>query len=308
MKNLFNKSITFVASLIVLFACESDNKFGIDESTKGFNLRMIADRGSFNIFDPNPEVNFKVYSESSNIQEVQVVVELFQFIQQATTKRAVVKTIPGNTLTNDGSMNVHFALTDFTTAVGVDPADLGGGDIFTVYNVVELTDGRVYPDTLSLDGKEFVNMVNTFGTSGLTTSYTAQLNFPLVCTVGSPFSGTYKVTDDCGLFAGTFQLTTVAGNPSQRQFTTDFSIPGCCSFDGIGFKLDLVCGRVFVTEQSVGLGCGGGSNVDVVTSDVEVLGPGGYDDTDDSEFTANIFYSNPDCFGGFDCTLTFTKQ
>jgi hypothetical protein len=130
----------------------------------------------------------------------------------------------------------------------------------------------------------------------------------MVCTVSSPFTGTYAISDDCGLFSGTTTMTAVAGNPTQRTFGALFTIAGCCSFDNIGFTMDLVCGRVFVPTQSVGLGCGGGSNVDVVTSDIDVNGPGAYDDLDDSQFTANIYYSNPDCFGGFDCTVTFTKQ
>jgi hypothetical protein len=295
-------------SLAVLIGCEQQQEFGLAQSQTGFNFRMIPDVRSFNLADPNPTVNFTMYSETGNIRKVDVVVELFQFLNDASTARFPVKQIDGSALTNDGSSKLSISLQEMADAVNVDVSELGGGDVFTIINVVELENGNVYPDTLLLGGEEFINSENSFSTAGATTSYTAQLNFPMVCSVSSPFTGTYTISDDCGLFGGTTTLTTVAGNPTQREFLGTFTIAGCCSFDGIGFAVDLVCGRVFVQEQSVGLGCGGGSNVDVVTSAIDVLGPGAYDDADDSQFTANVFYSNPDCFGGFDCTVTFTKQ
>lgn len=295
-------------SLLAMTGCEKQEEFGKAQSQEGFNFRMVPDVKSFNLADENPTINFTMYSETENIRKVDVVVELFQFLDNKSTSRIKVKEIDGASLANDGSSKLTITLQELADAVKVDVASLGGGDVFTIYNVVELENGNVYPDTLMLGGKPVINTENSFFTSGATTSYTAQLNFPMVCSISSPFTGAYTITDDCGLFSGTVQLTPVAGNPTQRSFSATFAIPGCCSFDGIGFSPDFVCGRVFVAKQSVGLGCGGGSNVDVVTSGIDVLGPGAYDDLDDSQFTANVFYSNPDCFGGFHCTLTFTKQ
>lgn len=289
--------------LAVLFACEEQEKFGMAEADKAFNFRMVPDKGSFNLADADPSVNFTIYSETGNIDNVEVVVELYQFLNDATTDRVTLAEIDGSTLTNDGSTTLSLTLADFSAAVGVDPSTLGGGDVFSIYNVVHLENGNVYPDTLVFGGNPFFNVENSFYTAGNTTSFTGQLNFPMVCPVSSPFTGNYTVTDDCELFNGTAVLTTVAGNPTQRDFGA-----GWDTFPGIGFAFDLTCGRIFVANQSIGLGCGGGNNVNVVTSDVEDLGPGTYDDLDDSEFTINVYYSNPGCFGGFDCTLTFTKQ
>lgn len=291
-------------SLTVLIGCEKQEEFGMAQSQKGFNFRMIPDIKAFNLADADPTVKFTMYSETGNIRKVSVVVELFQFLNDATTPRYVVKEIDGATLTNDGSSQTTISLQEMADAVKVDAATLGGGDIFTIYNVVELENGNVYPDTLSLGGQDFVNTENSFFTAGATTSYTAQLNFPMVCSVSSPFTGTYVVTDDCELFSGTVQLVAVPGNPTQRDFGAEF-----LGFDNTGFALDLVCGRVFVAKQSVGLTCGAPfGDVEVVTSAIDDLGPGQYDDLDDSQFTVNIYYPNPDCFGGFDCTVTFTKQ
>jgi hypothetical protein len=294
-------------SITALIGCEEQKEFGAEQSEKGFNFRMIPDLKSFNLADADPKVNFTMYSETGNIQKVSVVVELFQFLNDETTPRYLVKEIDGAGLTNDGSSKIAISLQEMADAVDVDIAELGGGDVFTIYNIVELENGNVYPDTLDLGGNAVINTENSFFTSGSTTSYTAQLNFPMVCSVTSPFTGSYTVTDDCGLFSGTATFVTVVGNPTQRDFSALFTIAGCCEFDGLGFAVDLVCGRVFVQKQGIGIGCED-SNVDVLTSHISKNGPGAYDDLDDSQFTANIYYSNPDCFGGFECQLTFTRQ
>ena len=304
-----NKILYSIAllSLILLIGCEKQEEFGKSQSDTGFNFRMIPDARSFNLADTDPTINVTMYTETANIRQVDVVVELFQFLKDQKTKRALVKRIDGASLTNDGSSKATISLQEMATAVGVDPAELGGGDVFTIYNVVELQNGNVYPDTITLGGEQFINTENSFFTAGGTTSYTGQLNFPMVCSVSSPFTGTYAITDDCGLFSGTATLVAVAGNPTQRDFGALFTVPGCCEFDGLGFAIDFVCGRVFVANQGIGIGCGA-IPVDVQTSHISKNGPGEYDDSDDSQFTVNVLYPTPDCFGGFECRLTFTKQ
>ena len=306
MKKTIYTSILFC--LTVLFACEEQEKFGLAQSDTAVNFRMVPNAGAFNLADNNSQVTFTMYSSTDNIESIEVVVELYKFLSNSTTPRVKLTDIDGATISNDGTSKITIALQQFADAVGVDIAELGGGDVFSIYNVVELENGNVYPDTLVFGGNPFINAENAFFTSGNTTSFTGQLNFPMVCTVTEPFTGMYTVTDDCGLFSGTFELKAVPGNPTKRTFGTTFTIAGCCTFPGLGYDLDLVCGRVFVAKQGIGIGCAGVGNVDVVTSDIEDLGPGAYDDLDDSEFTSNIYYPTPACFGGFDCALTFTKQ
>lgn len=306
MKKIIYASILFC--LVVLLACEEQEKFGLVESDRAVNFRMVPDAGSFNLADNESEVTLTMYSSTDNIKSIEVVVELYRFLSNSKTSRFKLTDIDGAIINNEGTSKITISLQQFADAVGVDPGELGGGDVFSIYNIVELENGNVYPDTLIFGGNPFVNAENAFFTSGNTTSFTGQLNFPMVCTVTEPFTGMYTISDDCDLFSGTVELKTVPGNPTQRTFSALFTIAGCCSFPGLGYDLDLVCGRVFVAKQGIGIGCGAAGTVDVVTSDIEDLGPGAYDDLDDSEFTSNIYYSTPACFGGFDCSITFTKQ
>jgi hypothetical protein len=298
----------FCLSLLALAACEEQGKLGLDQSEKGFNFRMIPSAGSFNLADTDPKVTFTMYSETGNIKKVNVVVELYQFLSDTRTSRFTLAEIDGTTLTNDGSSKLTLALKAFTDATGVDPTTLGGGDVFTIYNVVELQNGRKYPDTLKLGTNEYINTENSFFPSGGTTSYTGQLNFPMVCSVSSAFTGTYIVEDDQDLFDGEVTVAAVAGNPTQRVMTGTWKLDDDNVFPGRSFKFDLTCGRVFVQTQSIGLGCGAGNNVDVVTSAIDKNGPGLYDDLDDSEFTVNVRYPNANCVGGFESVLKFTKK
>ncbi|WP_224997619.1 hypothetical protein [Cesiribacter sp. SM1] len=146
-------------------------------------------------------------------------------------------------------------------------------------------------------GDDFVYTFKVYSAAGseyfTNTSFTASTT----CVVQAPFEGTYTVTDDCELFFGTATLTKTSGNLRSFQASWD-------TFNGIGFEFDLVCEQIYVTEQSIGLGCGAGNNVDVVTAAV----PGTFSASDDSQFTVNVNYSNAGCFGGFECSLTFTKQ
>lgn len=301
-----------VAFFAVLMGCESDNKLGLDQSNRVLNFRMEADVASFNSLALNTvdqEVTFTMYSEGKNIDNVTILTDFFQFSSQTTTNRGVLAQIDGSTITNDGTTKLTLKLDDFLTATGVDFNDLAGGDVFKIYNIVELDNGQVYPDTVYIDTDDdgdldpFLNIENSF--LGGTSSFIAELAFPIVCPVTDPFVGTYAITDDQGLWLGNVTLTTNGG--SSRTFTGNWGKGTVTAngFDGIGFDFDLVCGSIFVAEQSIGLGCGGGSNVDVVTSSVN--GPGIYDDLDDSQFVINVYYSNGDCFGDFESILTFDK-
>lgn len=192
-----------VTYIIVLFAvaivisCAEQEKFGLVESVRGFNFRAIPDVNSFDISLGDPEITFTLYSQNKDIKQVNVWVELNQFATQTITDRVLLKTINGKTLTNNGSSKLSISLSEFAEAVELTHADLQGGDIFTIYNEVEMDDGRVYPDSVLLGGKPYVNMENSFSTTAVSTSYTYQLSFPVLC----PFLvdeavGTYAVTRD----------------------------------------------------------------------------------------------------------------
>jgi hypothetical protein len=99
----------------------------------------------------------------------------------ATSSRSLLTEISGSTIKNDGSSKLTFSLADFAQAVGLTVPDLVGGDAFTIYNVVELNNGLVFPDTIvTADNKQIINLGNVFS-AGVPTSYTLQLSFTVVC-------------------------------------------------------------------------------------------------------------------------------
>lgn len=219
------KQILYSAFVIVLcgliFSCEEQEKFGITESEKGFNLRVVPNINSFDISAGDPEVNLTVYSDTKTIDHVEIYVELIQFGSDGPTPRALLKEIPGNTLGNSPSINLPIKLSEFVGAVGFTLDDLAGGDLFTIYNEVHMSDGRVYPDTLEFDGEEFVNLENPFFTAKATTSFTTSLSFPVLCPfVTADAVGTYSISrDDLEVaFDAAYKPEVVAG-PGPNQVT-----------------------------------------------------------------------------------------
>ncbi len=189
-------SICIIALGSVIFSCEEQEEFGIAQSQKGFNLRLAPDKNAFDISAGDPEINFTIYTDSKTIDNVVIYVDLLKFGSDGPTSQALLKEIPGSMLTPP-STNVQMKLSEFVGAVGLTLDDLGGGDIFNIYNEVTLSDGRVYPDTLEFDGEEFANIENAFFTAAGTTSFTTTLTFPVLCPfITADAIGTYSITRD----------------------------------------------------------------------------------------------------------------
>jgi hypothetical protein len=227
MKKYKFKSV-LILSLIALFACESDYKIGYDESIAGFNLRMVPEATLFDIAQGDPSLNFKIYSDSRDIDQVTIEVELFQFAAGTTTDKGVLLSIDGSELKSEGQL-YELTLSDYAAAVGLTLAEVGSGDMFTVYNRVEMADGRVYPDTLELNGDEFVNVENSFFTVANSTSFTTTLSFPVICPfIAAEAAGTYTVTrDDFETYLDPgYEPQAVAGpGPNQVTFINLFGHP-----------------------------------------------------------------------------------
>ena len=190
-------SIFILAIGVSMVACEEQGKFGLDESEKAFNLRLAPDKGSFDISQGDPSINFTMYSDNKNIETIKIFVELLQFGDEEPTKRAMLKEVPGNVFSSSPSTVVPIKLSEFVQAVGLTLDDLAGGDIFTIYNEVALADGRIYPDSLEFDGEKFVNVENSFFTAAGSTSFTGTLDFPVLCPfIATEAAGTYSITRD----------------------------------------------------------------------------------------------------------------
>lgn len=218
-----------VLCVVVLFSCTSDNEFGEEQSARALNFRMVPSVPSIDISAGDPDMTFTMYSENNNIDRVTILVELLQFANNELTPRATLSEIDGGTITNDGSSQVTFALSDFTSVLGLSNDDLNGGDIFTVYNIVTMEDGTVYPDTIELGGEKFLNIEQAFVTAGATTSFTTNLSFPVLCPfVVSDAVGMYALTRDDleASWDPNYQPEVVAGpEPNQVIFKNMFGHP-----------------------------------------------------------------------------------
>ena len=220
MKHLLYSFFIFAIGCLLL-SCEEQENFGIAQSDKAFNLRMAPDKNSFDISAGDPEINFTIYSDTKIIDRVDIFVDLVKFGSDGPTPRALLKQIPGNTLGTSPSTTVSVKLSDFVGAVGLTLGDLGGGDLFNIYNEVILSDGRVYPDTLEFGDEKFVNVENSFFTAAGTTSFTSTLAFPVLCPfVTADAIGTYSITrDDFEVaFDPAYQPEVIAG-PGPNQVT-----------------------------------------------------------------------------------------
>ncbi|HKZ38103.1 MAG TPA: hypothetical protein VJ184_10650 [Chryseolinea sp.] len=187
----------FCTFVLGIFSCEDQEKFGLEESDKAFNLRVVPDKGSFDISAGDPSINFTMYSDTKTIDKVTILVELAQFGSDGPTSRAVLKEIPGNVFSNSSSSTVSIKLSEFASAVGFTVDELAGGDIFNIYNQVSMNDGRVYPDTILLGDDQFINVENSFFTAAGSTSFTGTIAFPVLCPfVPAEAAGTYTVTRD----------------------------------------------------------------------------------------------------------------
>jgi hypothetical protein len=222
-------SIFVTLSALLIISCEEQEDFGLAQSKKGFNLRLAPDKNSFDISAGDPEINFTIYSDNKDIDKVKIYVDLIKFGSDGPTPQALLTEIPGNTLGNSPSANVQMKLSEFVSAVGLTLDDLGGGDIFNIYNQVFLSDGRVYPDTLEFDGDEFANVENAFFTAAGTTSFTTTLTFPVLCPfVTEDAIGTYSITRDDfeAAWDPAYKPEVIAGpGPNQVTFVNMLSNP-----------------------------------------------------------------------------------
>jgi hypothetical protein len=233
LKKAFMKHILFLfffCTLVLgMFSCEDQGELGLDESDKGFNLRVVPDKGSFDISAGDPAINLTMYSDTKTIDKVTILVELAQFGSDGPTSRAVLKEIPGNVFSNSSSSTVSIKLSEFASAVGFSVDELAGGDIFNIYNQVSMNDGRVYPNTIQLGDNQFSNVENSFFTSAGSTSFTGTIAFPVLCPfIPSEAAGTYTVTrDDFETYLDpNYEPEVIAGpGPNQVTFVNLFGHP-----------------------------------------------------------------------------------
>jgi len=198
---------------------------------------------------------------------------------------------------------------DLLAGANVADEDLFGGDTFTVFLEMTLTDGRVF------------NSANAGGiiTGGFFAS-PFQYAAVVTCPVAADFMvGTYAMTIESGVFPyfgigfGTDWTTQnyeiVAGEGSTQRIAKDLIyLPAFGGFVG-DHVFNLVCGSIDTPNQALGGGVGCGGQIRGGT-DGTVFGA--YDFADDSEFTVSFNVTAGDgstCpSSSFEQTLKFVKQ
>jgi hypothetical protein len=297
MKNL-NQYILRIGAFLMLFgfvSCEDEESIRIPETEKLVNFRIQRDVTSFDSTNPNAAVELTVYSESTNIQKADMLVSHFSLIDAAEGDQYPLATIEAGQISNDGSTVLNFTLAELTSAMGMTPADLAGGDAVNIYSVVTLTDGRIYPDTVRANAElEFINVTPNIVNSSATTSFSPKLIFPILCEIPETFgSGTYlfEVIEGDNLQFGipTFDDPAVVEITATSSTERTFQI-GYLSGFGFGttaFNFTFACNVTLLEPTGAGLGCGGGG----LAWDLNVTDPGTFDISDDSEFTISILHN-----------------
>ena len=204
---------------LMMTSCDQEPRFQLEDAEVAFNYRMIRDVSSFNILDANPTVNLTVYSESENIASVDLMADVLVFNladpnNSPLTNRALIRTVNAGEFDNEGSLVITLTLEEIVDAIGFPLDSLKGGDIINLYNFATLDDGRLFPDTLELNGQNFVNLENAFFTT-TTTSFSSLLPFPISCPSNLETTTVYNVSTVventcCGLATGPVPGTNTA--------------------------------------------------------------------------------------------------
>jgi hypothetical protein len=298
-------------------SCEDEDAIRIPETEKLVNFRIQRDVSSFDSTNPDAAVELTMYSESTNIDKVDMFVSHFSLIENSESDQFPLASLNGNEITNDGSTKRSFTLVELTAAMNKTPSDLAGGDVVNIYSIVTLTDGRVYPDTVkATSDREFLNVTPNIVNSSATTSFSPKLTFPILCEMDPTFgTGTYlfeviegeniegfggsSIFDDGVMVEVTSTSNTgrvfTVGYLSAFGFTTDISF-------------DFACNVTLLGPTAAGVGCGFS-----ITWDLNAANPGTFDISDDSEYTISIIHNDngscaPQVPQGDIYTFRLTKQ
>lgn len=299
---LLNKYILITVGFLVLISCENedkrpfpymeDNPFGIYPE-----IAIISDNNIVNLTDlDNSGITLELGArdfDGLKVSEAEIIVE---YVYTRTNPRdpELDTTYVEQALTDAFSslpVEVDFSSSDLLGLFNITGADLQAGDQFNFYPQYNTTDGK----TINQFSSDICNEDFYQASCGV--------SVPVTCPIAeTDFAGTYVITDNCGYFKDT-PVTVEPAGATFRSFEGDYAI-GASNFTDLGFTFNLVCDQVFVDVQSIGIGCSTAGPVSVLTAST----PGTFDINDDGSFTVNVFYNNPACFGGFECSLTFTKQ
>jgi hypothetical protein len=205
---------------------------------------MTRDVGSFNILDANPSVTLTVYSGSENIASVNLMADILVFNladppNSPLTPRVSLKVFNKGEFDNEGNTVISLTLQEIVDAIGFPLDSLKGGDVVNLYNFVTLDDGRLFPDTLTLNDQNYLNLGSPFVTT-TTSSFNAFLPFAISCPSDLENGTLYDVNTVveatcCGLPTGPFvgvRKATVTQNGTNTYEISDFLADYFAVFNG----------------------------------------------------------------------------
>lgn len=255
MKKIISKIILFC--LIGLVASCSENDRLVDavtaDTTRGVVLRTLESslelpEGTNNEFFTLLELQG---AELSQVDRLEVYISFKDNTPdngQTTLQKSLFKTIQPSEFTTSERLprtELRFDLNDLESFFGIDQSEYKGGDRFTVTLELYMLDGRLFTDsnTNPIINGPFYRSPFSYGA-------------PVICPVGAAFTGEYKVVSytPAGPFAGDWtqgtvvNITTGAGE-TNRQFSVSWA-----GFNTT-FRFDLLCGKIAVVKNSMGVGC-----------------------------------------------------
>jgi len=269
-----------------------------EDVSYGAYARRLSQGGAFDFFNiPGSSIDVEVefYDENrgGNIQSYAWTVEFRSNGGNGGNDVAAVPVTGGNFTpadfgtSEDGlpSLAFSFGMEQALQDLGVDGSTLTAGDVFRFDATITKTDGSQF--TLTNTGTNII--------SSATFAAVFQIDMSVVCLFGDDlFVGDYSMAEaspgsgvggfgvDVFDLTGTYTFGLVDGSPTRRSFDATWA-PAFGFGQVETYTINFVCTDViFDDAQGTGLTCGGA--LDMGTSAV----PGGFDITDDSQFTMNI--------------------
>jgi hypothetical protein len=313
MKRIYLLSIVVLTLGVLITSCVNEDTIRVPKTKDAINLRIQQDPSYTNLRADDLEhakLVFSLFSINKNIKEVHLTIQYYNFQQDSLySLRSMRKFSQADFDAANGAIrDVTITAQELATLFNVTLNDIGGGDRYDVFNVTTLTDGRVYPDTISLPDGDVSNITPTFVNSSATTSFSTGFVSYVACPVSTGFAtGDYLLEQIAGpgdpFFGNPVRFATEAVNlnaasPIQRNFNVTY-----LTFDSRPFSFLLICNN-FLVNQGASLGCSVGLRW------TNAIPPGTYDPNDDSELIIEILENvDGDCDlpAGEPLTLKLTK-
>ena len=298
---------------LTITSCEDPDAIRLPEFVDAANMRIQLDPDftSLRADDlDNARIVFSLFSENTNIEEMELIVTYYNFQQDSNYSRRPIRVYRQADFdaANGAIRDVTFTSDELAELFGITIGDMGGGDRFDFFNVTSLTNGMVFPDTVRLPGGDVVNVTPNIINSALTTSFSVGWTSYVACPIDPAiYTGEYYLEQTAGpddpFFGNPERFAPMVVNitalsPIERTFDCTY-----LTFDDIEFRFLLICDNVLINFMSA-LACSTGLRW------ANQSPPGPYDPVDDSELTLLIL-ENMDADCGIPqaepLTLTLTK-